>query len=225
MLGTVRFAGRPDGWTEVSTVALLDGPFSGGRVIGLRVPISGRFGAGGALRFGEHCLDTRFASLTAGALRLGPTRLPLCPVGGAIVQRRTGGEWLSASPRGASACAGAWANRRSRSTRPRPAIGGERFTATRHRGPDGQPDSPVADQAQTLAGNLSGGGAQRHVHRRRCDRSAGFRCKLSEASGNWRVRNGGVTVDGGLTVSDLADPSEILSAAQRRRAFHHGRRR
>ena len=107
-----------DGWTEVSTVALLDGPFSGGRVTGLRIPISGRFGAGGALRFGERCLDTGFASLTAGSLRLGPTRLPLCPAGGAILQRRAGRRLSqSASPRATSGCAGAWASRRSRSMR------------------------------------------------------------------------------------------------------------
>ncbi len=34
LLGTVRFAARRDGWTEVNTVALLDGPFSGGQRFG-----------------------------------------------------------------------------------------------------------------------------------------------------------------------------------------------
>ena len=90
-LSTVRFAARPGGWTEVNTVALLSGPFSGGQVTGLRIPISGRFGTGGALRFGESCIDAGFAALTVGSLRLGPTRLPLCPTQGAILQKPAGG--------------------------------------------------------------------------------------------------------------------------------------
>jgi hypothetical protein len=90
-LATVRFSGRSDGWTQINTIALMDGPFSNGRVTGLRLPIAGRIGAGGALRFGEGCIDARFASLTTGSLRLGPTRLPLCATNGAILSRVAGG--------------------------------------------------------------------------------------------------------------------------------------
>jgi translocation and assembly module TamB len=208
VLGTVRFAARPDGWTEVNTVALLDGPFSGGRVTGLRVPISGRFGAGGALRFGESCIDARFASLVAGSLRLGPTLLPLCPADGAIIQRSPGGNVaiglaspalrlrgsLGQSPFGLDGAQIRYAN--------------ERFNASRLAVRMGHPDAPVLINAQMIAGSTSGGvmsgtfaGGDAIIGK--------VPLKLSDASGKWRMRNGDVTVDGGLTLSDLADPPKF----------------
>ena len=77
---------RRDGSTEVSTTALLSGPFSGGRVDDLRIPISGRIGGpAGGFAFGRGGIEARFRRLQAGALRLGPTRLPICPTGPAII--------------------------------------------------------------------------------------------------------------------------------------------
>jgi hypothetical protein len=207
-LGTVRFAGRRDGWTEVSTVALLDGPFSGGRVTGLRVPISGRFGAGGALRFGEQCLDTRFASLSAGALRLGPTRLPLCPVGGAIVQRAAGGDVRVGLATRNVRLRGSMGQSPFALDAAQARYGGERFTASALAVRMGQSASPVLIKAQTLAGSLAGGGANGTFAGG--DAIIGrVPLKLSEASGKWQVRNGDVAVDGGLTLSDLADPPKF----------------
>ena len=82
-LAPVRFAARPDGWTQVSTVALLDGPFGGGRVTGLRVPIDGRFGPGGALRVRR--------GLHRRALRqLAAWRAPAWPDAAAAVPDRAG---------------------------------------------------------------------------------------------------------------------------------------
>jgi len=206
-LGTVRFAARPDGWTQVSTVALLDGPIPSGRVAGLRVPISGRFGTGGALRFGEGCVDTRFASLTAGSLRLGPTRLPLCPADGAIVRRAAGGELaVSAATR----------NVRLRGSMGESPFGldaaqiryaDDRFTASATSVRMGQPDAPVVINAETLAGRLTGGptgtfaGADAIIGR--------VPLRLSEADGTWQVRDGDVSVAGGLTLTDRAEPAKF----------------
>ena len=204
-LATVRFAARPGGWTELNTVALLDGPFSGGRVTGLRIPISGRFGAGGALRFGESCVDTRFASLAAGALRLGPARFPICPAGGAILLRAPGGELainagirnlrlrgrMGQSPFGLDAASVRFNN--------------DRFSGTSLSTRMGRPEAPVLINARTIAGTLAGGGANGTFAD--ADAVLGkIPLKLTDASGKWRVKSGDVTIDGGLTVSHLADP-------------------
>jgi len=206
-LATVRFAARPDGWTEVNTVALLDGLFSGGRVTGLRLPISGRFGAGGALRFGEGCLDTGFATLTAGSLQLGRTRLPICPANGAILQKAAGGALAI--------------NAQARSVRLRGRMGespfgldsaqiryaNDRFAANQTSVRMGQPDAPVIINAEALAGTITGGpkgtftGADAIIAR--------VPLRLSEAAGNWNVRNGDVALDGALTLSDRAEPAKF----------------
>ena len=208
-LSTVRFAARPDGWTQVSTVALLDGPISGGRVTGLRVPISGRFGDGGALRFGEGCIDTRFTSLSVGALRLGSTRLPLCPLDGAILRKSAGG----------SLAVGA----ATRNVRLRGSLGKSPFAldAARARFLDkdhfdaagvalrmGQPDSPVLINAKTIDGNFSGTGTNGTFAGG--DAVIGkVPLSLSEVAGKWRVSGGDLTVDGGLLLSDRADPAKF----------------
>jgi hypothetical protein len=208
-LATVRFAARPDGWTEVNTVALLDGPFEGGRVTGLRVPIAGRFGAGGALRFGEGCIDTRFASLTVSSLRLGSTRLPLCAINGAILQKPAGGSLAVAAA--------------TRNVRLRGALGKSPFAldAARARFLDknhfdaagvavrmGQADSPVLINAKTIDGNFSGTGTNGTFAGG--DAVIGkVPLNLSDVAGKWRVSGGDLTIDGGLTLSDRADPAKF----------------
>ena len=208
-LSTVRFAGRPDGWTQVSTVALLDGPLSGGGVTGLRIPISGRFGAGGALRFGEGCIDTGFASLRLGALRLGATRLPLCPISGAILRKSAGGSLAVSAA--------------TRNVRLRGSLGKSPFAldAARARFLDkehfdasgiavrmGQADSPVIINAKAIDGNFSGGGTNGTFSGG--DAVIGkVPLSLSEVAGKWNVRRGDLTIDGGLLLSDRADPPKF----------------
>jgi hypothetical protein len=208
-LATVRFAARRDGWTEVSTVALLDGPVSGGRVTGLRIPISGRFGVGGALRFGEGCIDTRFNSLRVGSLRLGQTRLPLCAINGAILRKAAGGPL---------AVGAATSNVRLRGM-----LGKSPFAldAARARLLDidhfdasgvavrmGQSDSPVLLNARSIVGDFGGGGANGSFAG--ADALIGkVPLNLSDIAGKWKVRRGDLTIDGGLTLSDRAEPSKF----------------
>ena len=206
LLSTVRFAAQPSGWTEVDTVALIDGPFSGGRVAGLRVPISGRFGAGGALRFGEGCVDTRFAALSMGSLRLGPTRLPICPTRGAILQKPAGGNLsvglatqnvrlngrLGQSPFALAAARARLLDSRT-------------FDASSVSIRMGQADAPVLINAKEVRGNSSGTGTGGTFSG--ADAMIGkVPLLLSEASGKWDVRGGNLTVDGGLLLSHRADP-------------------
>jgi translocation and assembly module TamB len=208
-LGTVRFGARPDGWTQVSTVALLDGPISGGRVTGLRVPISGRFGSGGALRFGESCIATGFSSLSVGALRLGSTRLPLCPLDGAILRKAAGGTLAVGAA--------------TRDVRLRGSLGKSPFAlaAVRARFLDrnhfdaagvavrmGQSDAPVLINAKTIDGNFSGTGTNGSFAGG--DAVIGkVPLSLSEVAGKWRVSGGDLAIDGGLLLSDRADPAKF----------------
>ena len=208
-LAPVRFDARRDGWTQVSTTALLDGPFGGGRVTGLRVPIDGRFGAGGSLVFGEGCIDARFATLRLGALRLGATRLLLCPTGPAILYRRAGSPLnfgvatrnirlrgnLGSSPFALDAVRAEM-------------LGQREFEAAGLALRLGQSASPVLINSRTLRGTFSGSGISGRFAD--ADGVVGkVPLKLSEAAGTWRFYNSALTIDGGLTVADAAEPPKF----------------
>ena len=208
-LSTVRFAARRDGWTEVSSVALLDGPIPGGRVTGLRVPISGRFGAGGALRFGESCVDTRVASLTVGALKLGATRLPLCPIGGAIIQKPAGGSLAVAAATSNVKLRGSLGKSPFALDAARARLlDSDRFDATGVAVRMGQSASPVLINARSIDGNFSGGGTNGTFSGGDA-RIGKVPLNLTEMAGKWRVRNGDLSIDGGLLLSDRADPPKF----------------
>ena len=89
-LGEIRFNAVAGGRTRFRTMVQVDGPFGGGRVAGLTLPLQGWFGRGG-FAVGEGCVNAAFQSLQIEGLRLGPSRLPLCPVGPALVWQSPGG--------------------------------------------------------------------------------------------------------------------------------------
>ena len=89
--GRIRFSAAPGGTTSLDTVATVDGPFDGGSVSGLVVPISARFDGRGGFVVGEGCVPARLRSFTTGTLRLGAAALALCPTGRALVWRAPGG--------------------------------------------------------------------------------------------------------------------------------------
>ena len=84
-LDEIAFTAGSDGRTTFRTAALIDGPFAGGRVSGLTLPVSGRFGRGG-FALAEGCVTAGWHALQFQTLRLGPSRLPLCPVGRAMLR-------------------------------------------------------------------------------------------------------------------------------------------
>jgi len=84
-LGEIVFSAAPGGRTTFRTVATLEGPFAGGQVTGLALPVTGRFGAGG-FALGEGCVSAGFRALQVQNLRLGPSPLRLCPVGRAMLR-------------------------------------------------------------------------------------------------------------------------------------------
>ncbi len=208
-LTPVTFAARADGGTQVSTVALLDGPFGGGQVTGLRIPIDGRFGANGSLMFGQGCIDARFAALQIGALRLGATRLPLCPTGPAILNRRAGGPVqfgvatrnielrgrLGASPFALDAA-------RARM------LGQREFEASGLALRLGESDSPALINVSTLRGTFSGAGIS-GTFAGGDGKIGRVPLDISDASGKWRFYDSDLTIDGGLTVADAMTPAKF----------------
>src|SRR4051794_12160216 len=96
-LTPIRFGPGPAGSTALSTVAQLDGAFPNGRVQALRLPIQGQIGRGGSFAFGTSCAVVSFNYLRTGSLQLGATRLPICPIGAAMIVKRGGGPVLASA--------------------------------------------------------------------------------------------------------------------------------
>ena len=201
-LAPIRFAAQRDGATAISTVALLDGPLSDGRVTGLRVPINGRIGPGGALEFGRGCLNAQFASLQVGALSLGRTSLPICATGRAVVFKQPDGDLairaitrnlnlngrLGSSPFALRSASAAMTGSRS-------------FALTALNARLGRSESPILLNANRLEGTFKGSGISGTFA------GAGgtigrVPLLLSEASGDWLFYRGRLTVDSALTVAD-----------------------
>ncbi len=204
-LAPVTFRAARDGSTAVNTLAVLDGPFSGGFVRGLRIPISGNIGStGGGFAFGRGCIDAGFQSLTAGSLRLGAARIPLCAIGRALVFKdgrgplqiggatrnlRLGGQ-LGNSPFALNAA-------QARLT------GGDRFAATGLGLQLGKTAAPVRITAATLDGRLAKGGATGQFGGATA-LIGKVPLRLSDARGSFDFRGGALAIKGASTVSDLA---------------------
>ena len=204
-LAPIRFAGARDGSTQLSTVAMLDGPFPNGRLKALRLPISGRLGSGGAFAFGTGCAEVSFAYLQTGSLQLGPTWLPVCPVGPAIISKTAGGAMrvgarfsgpvlngrLGKSPLHLAAAGGQ--------------IQGQQFAVNALAMRLGRPASPIIFDAQKLQGTFQGRGLGGTFSGAKST-IGNVPLAMSDIGGRWRVYKGDLTVDGALTASDR-DPN------------------
>jgi len=202
-LAPIRFAGARDGSTVLSTVALLDGPFSSGRVQALRIPINGRLSSGGGFAFGTGCAVVSFAYLKTGALQFGPTRLPVCPLGTAIVSKAPGG----AARLGALFNRPALNGRIGQSPLHLAAASGriedQRFAFNALALRLGRPTSPIIFDAQRLQGSLAGSGLGGTFSGGRST-IGNVPLAMSDIAGRWSAYKGDITIDGALTVSDRA---------------------
>ena len=213
-LDPVNFAAARDGSTRLSTTALLTGPFAGGSVTGLRIPIEGSLGGSGGLSFGHGCLDTSFQALKLGAMRLNAAKLPVCPLsGGAIVAQRPGGPlnvglvtnrvqlggMLGSSPVQIAAA-------RAR------LLDLDRFDASDVGMRLGKPESPVLIRANALTGrfgkditgNFTGGSGT----------IGNIPLAMSAATGRFSFAKA-LTVDGALTLSDGSEKAKFYPLAAR----------
>lgn len=72
------------------TRVILDGPLADGRVRGLDVPLRGRISPRGIV-INPTCFKLGFSELAIAGTRFGQTKLPVCPVGGALFARSANG--------------------------------------------------------------------------------------------------------------------------------------
>ena len=203
-LEPIRFGPGPGGATSITTVAQLDGPFPNGRVTALRLPIQGRVGPGGAFAVGTGCEVVSFNYLQMSSFQLGPTRLPVCPIGPALVYKRPGAPvaWsarlsnpvlngrLGSSPLHVQAAGGQLIGRE---------FGFDRFGMQL-----GAATSPILFDAARLTGNFAG-----NLHGNFTGATASIGkvpLLISDAVGSWLYRNKDLTVNSALTVSDK-DPN------------------
>jgi hypothetical protein len=189
------------GSTALSTVAQLDGPFPGGRVQTLRLPIQGRIGRGGSFAFGTACAVVSFNYFRMSALQLGTTRLPVCPIGPAIISKSPGGAVqtnarinrpvlngrLGSSPFHLAAASGQIAN--------------NRFALSSLGMRLGKSSSPVVFDAARLMGSFSGPDLRGNFTGAKATIGE-VPLLLSDGRGSWNFRNSNLSVRSALTVSD-----------------------
>lgn len=208
-LGEVSFGPDGRGATRVETIARIDGPFSGGRVDGLVLPIRGRFG-GGAFLFGEGCTTAAFRALRYSSLVLRPTRLELCPIGKALISRSARGTLQG----GAVVARPSLAGRLGSSPitlaahRFRFDLGASSFSSSAVRVRLGKAGHINRFDFATLKGGFEGRGV-RGTFAGGDAKLANVPLLVSSARGRWQVVGGRTVVDGALTVADEAAPSRF----------------
>jgi translocation and assembly module TamB len=200
-LGDIAFT-LGGGTTTFRTTALVDGPLGDGRVRGLAVPLAGRFGAGG-FTLGERCVTAAFQALRVRSLAIGPTRLPLCPTGRALLWSDGGGVHFGAElrrPRFAGRMGGAPV-----------ALAADRlrfdtngFAASRLVVRAGWIMRISHVEASSFTGRFVPGGAAGRFAGL-SGALAGVAIEVREGQGQWRLRGGTLTASGSLATFDAAE--------------------
>ncbi len=203
-LAPIRFGPGPAGSTELSTVAQLDGSFPNGRVQALRLPIQGQIGHGGSFAFGTACAVVSFNFLQMSSIQLGATRLPVCPIGAAIISKQAGGAVRTAARINHPALNGRIGSSPLHLTAAGGRLIGDRFGFNALSMRLGKPESPIVFDAARLNGSFAGanmrgsfGGAKATI--------GAVPLLLTEGSGSWVFRNKNLSVNSALTVTDRSD--------------------
>ncbi|GAA4721795.1 YdbH domain-containing protein [Sphingomonas lutea] len=200
-LTPIRFGPLPGGATAVSTTAQLDGPFPDGRVQALRVPISGRVGQGGSFAFGTTCQVVSFDLLQIGTLRLDRSRLPVCPVGPAIISKAPNGPVLTRARVNSPYLGGRLGNSPFTFRAAGAQITGDEFAASNLNFRLGRSATPLVIDANRLTGSFAGVGTSGNFAGARST-IGNVPILLSDASGRWYVKDGDIRVNAAGTVSD-----------------------
>jgi translocation and assembly module TamB len=200
-LTPIQFGPAPDGATAVSTIAQLDGRLRGGRVQALRLPITGDIGRGGSFAFGRSCMVVSFNYLQLSTFQLGATRLPVCPVGPAIIEKRPGGPVLVAARLNRPVLDGRLGGSPFHLQAAGGVYNGQQFRFDRLGMRLGRATSPVLFDAGSLTGRLVGSniagnftGATASIGK--------VPLQLSSGTGRWAYRDKDLSIDAAATVSD-----------------------
>jgi translocation and assembly module TamB len=203
-LTPIHFGPAPGGATAISTVARLDGSFPDGRVQALRLPITGLIGRGGSFAFGTSCAVVSFDYLRMSSFRLGAARVPVCPIGGAIISKSPGGPVQENARFSALALNGRLGNSPMHLQTAGGQVIGQRFSFNDLGLRLGRVRAPVLVDANRLTGSFAGAP---HGNFAGATASIGnVPLRLSDGSGSWAYRNRNLSVNSALTVSDR-DPN------------------
>ena len=199
-LTPVRFSGGGGSW-RVTTDAELSGPLPDGRVEGLRLPIDARW-RDGTVSLAQGCLPVGWRSFTLSGLHLDPGALRLCPTNGPLLSAR-GGTLRGAARLGATRLTG----RLGASPLALTVAGADLRLAERgfllrdltaRLGATARPTLLSVTSLQGsvrpegVAGRFAGAGG----------RIGAVPLVMTDAVGDWRFRQGVLSLNGGLTVSD-----------------------
>jgi translocation and assembly module TamB len=202
-LEPIRFAAARDGSTAVSTIAQLDGSFPDGRVRGLRLPLSGRFGANGSWAIGNACAEVRWGFFQMGSVQFGAGRLPVCPIGSAMLSQAPGGSMRAAAVINRPNLTGRLGNTPMRVAAASARILDKNFEASAFALRLGKSETPIVFDANRVRGTFSGSGIS-GTFAGANSTIGNVPLALSEGEGTWKIYNGEVTVDAGMMVSDRA---------------------
>ncbi|MEO7635347.1 MAG: YdbH domain-containing protein [Sphingomicrobium sp.] len=200
-LTPVRFGPGPGGSTALSTIAQLDGPFPDGRAQALRLPIEGRIGRGGAFAFGTACAVVSFDALRTGVIQFGRTRLPVCPIGPAMVTKGVGGPVLASARIGATRLGGRIGSSPLSLATGGGQIVGQRFDLRTVAMRLGRPESPILFDTARLNGTFAGNGISGNFAEAKAT-IGNVPLLLDQADGKWKVYHGDITVDSAARVTD-----------------------
>lgn len=206
-LSEIRFAATPSGETRFRTAARLDGPFSGGRVRGLALPIEGRFGRGG-FAIGESCVATGFEALEVQNLRLGAARVPLCPEGRAMLWQGPRGGLQGGARIDAPRFAGRLGSSPVTLAAARLRVGPDGFAATGFAARLGEADAVNRLDIASLSGRFAGGGVAGDFEGLAGDLAA-VPLLVDGGAGRWRFAGGELVAEGGISVADKQDPARF----------------
>ena len=155
-LTPIRFGPGPAGSTTLSTIAQLDGNIPNGRVQALRLPIDGRIGPGGSFAIGTSCAVVSVSYLQLSTIQLGPTRLPVCPIGPAMVSNQPGSRAQTAARINAPVINGRIGSSPIHLTAVSGQLVGNRFGFNQFAMNLGRPTSPILFDAARLSGSFAG---------------------------------------------------------------------
>jgi translocation and assembly module TamB len=200
-LDPIRFAAARDGSTAVSTVAQLDGAFPDGRVRALRLPLSGRFGANGSWAVGTGCAEVRWGFFQIGSVQFGAARLPVCPIGSAILSQAPGGSLRIGALINRPSLTGRLGNTPLSLAAANIRIADKNFEAASLAVRLGKTASPTLFDANRIQGTFSGSGIN-GTFAGATSVIGNIPLQLSDGEGRWRVHDGDVVINAGLMVSD-----------------------
>jgi len=200
-LEPIRFRASADGATNFDTAAQLDGPFPNGRVEGLRLPLNGRLGPGGSFAVGRGCIVASWRYFRMSEIQFGPTRLPVCAIGPAIVSKPAGGALRVAARMANPRLSGRLGKTPLRLGAANARVVDKNFDFASFAVRLGNPAAPVAFDANRLDGTFRGSGISGNFAGA-TSTIGNVPLRMSEANGRWRFYKENLTVNGGLTLTD-----------------------